>query len=173
MRRTSRAVAATGMAGAGAAAALILGARFSFRIFEGATRRLASEAAPVVLVGPPADAELILREIRHVEASGFRPVAVADPSFGPARGRFRGYPLYGGRNGLSDALRETGAHAVVVARRGEEEGWDLPEAVRVHLDRHGALDVHVLDVRLQRWTPDPGRRGAGGARARSGEPRAG
>lgn len=131
---------------------MTVGARFSFRIFEEATRRFAGEGVPVVLVGPPEDAELMVREVRRLDRSSLRPVAVADVNYGPSRGRFRGYPLFGGRRALKEAVRETGAHSVVVVRRREGGDWRLPYTVRDHLKRSGALDVYLLDVRLERWS---------------------
>lgn len=143
--------------------ALTVGARFSFRMMEGAVRRWSEAGTPVVLVGPAEDAALALQELgRLAFPDPLRPVAVADPAYGPPRGRFRGHPLFGGRDALAAALEATGAHAVLVVRR-EESDDPLPDAVSDYLRRRGGLDVWVLRVSLGRlrrpaggWVGGPG-----------------
>jgi FlaA1/EpsC-like NDP-sugar epimerase len=130
-------------------AVLTTGARFSFRLMEGVTRRFSSAGRAAVAVGPLDDAELILRELERDSASGLRLVAVADPGYGPARGRFRGLPVFGGGGALVDAVDSSGAHAVVLVRRDRHEA-ELPDVVRRHLRHEGSLDVYVLSIGLHR-----------------------
>ena len=130
---------------------LILGARFSFRIIEGATRSLSSDGMPAVLVGTAEDAELALRELGRLDGRELRLVAVADPDRVAPRGRFRGYPVFGGAEALPRAMDSTGAHVVVLTRRGDDAGWRPPRAVRDYLEGHGGLDVYVLNMTLDRW----------------------
>ncbi len=129
--------------------ALIAGSRFSFRLLEGMTWRFSEEGEAVIVLGPPADAELALHELRLRDRPRLRPVAIVDGGYGPARGRFRGFPVYGGRHGLSEAVEETGVHAVVlVDRRGA--GTAILEGIRQHLESEGALDVYALRVSVER-----------------------
>lgn len=148
-----------------ACAILTTGARFSFRLMEGMTGRFSAAGQAAVAVGPPNDAEPALRKLRRADDAGLRVVAVVDPTYGPARGGFRGIPVFAGRSALVDAVAESGAHAVVVVER-DGRGWTLPESVRRHLRENGALDVYVLRVGLRRlerkgpWfasAPGPGR----------------
>jgi len=130
---------------------LVLGVRFSFRIIEGATRSLSTEGRPAVLVGTAEDAELALRELRRLNGRKLRLVAVADPGRAAPLGRFRGYPVFGGSEALARAMKNTGAHAVVLTHRDHGPGWRPPAAVREYLESHGGLDVYVLSMRLDRW----------------------
>ncbi|MFP3948746.1 MAG: hypothetical protein ACLFWG_08440 [Longimicrobiales bacterium] len=130
---------------------LILATRFSFRIIEGATRSLSNEGMPAVLVGTAEDAELAFRELGRLDGRNLRLVAVADTERTAPRGRFRGYPVFGGSEALPRAMESTGAHVVVLTRRGEHVGWRPPRAVREYLKVHGGLDVYVLDMTLDRW----------------------
>ncbi len=130
-------------------AVLTTGARFSFRLMKGVSRRLSARGQAAVAVGPPEDADLVLRELDRSDGSALRVVAVADPDYGPARGRFRGVPVFGGGSALAHAVAETGAHAVVVVDRGGES-HGLPEIVERHLTERGSLDVFVLRVDLRR-----------------------
>lgn len=140
--------------------ALVAGARASFRFMEGVAARLSKRGTGVIVVGPLGDAEIAIRELRFRDAPRLRPVAVADRRHGPARGRLRGCPVFGGRGALTDAVRETGAHAVVMVDRCEGDAYDdLPSEIRAHLRHEGALDIYRLRIDLDRVGTDGGGEG--------------
>lgn len=134
--------------------------RFFFQVMERATGHLSEEGVPAVVVGSAEDARLVLHEVQRSRTPRLRAVAVADADHPAERGRLRGIPLYGGPDGLGRALTDTGAHSVVVLRRGaaspptSASGGPLPAAVRRHLEHRGALDVYALDVTLGRLPDD-------------------
>jgi len=131
---------------------VLLGLRLSFRYLEGASKTLSLSGLPAVLIGSDEDVDVMLRVLdartpRDGEAQ-IRPVAVADPEFTRLRGRVRGLPLFGTPNGISNALHETPATAVVLAVRGGDEL--LPDPLREYLKEHGAVDVFRLRVAVER-----------------------
>jgi hypothetical protein len=104
-----------------------------------------TQGAPAAFVGRIEDAELAFRALREVEEPRLRPVAVVDHTYGGRRGRFKGYPLFGGDAGLERAVRECGVNAVVVKDRG---GVDKDDSQRVgeYLMSQGALDVFAVRI---------------------------
>ena len=88
--------------------------RVSFRFLDDVREKWSSEGTPVAFVGRMEDAELATRALRGVEEPKLRPVAVVDYMYGGRRGRFKGYPLFGGDAGIERADRECGINAVVV-----------------------------------------------------------
>ena len=79
-----------------------------------AKEKWSSEGMPVAFVGRMEDAELAFRALRGVEEPRLRPVAVVDHTYGGRRGRFKGYPLFGGDAGIERSVGECGVNAVVV-----------------------------------------------------------
>jgi len=87
-------------------------------------------------------AYLVVLPVGHLLAI---PVAVVDPSYEGRRGRFKGYPLFGGDAGIGRAVDECGVNAVVVLDRGGE-GTDDTRAVAEYLRSQGALDVFAVRI---------------------------
>ena len=119
--------------------------RVSFRFLDDVKEKWSSEGAPVAFVGRMEDAELVFRALRGVEEPRLRPVAVVDYTYGGRRGRFKGYPLFGGDAGIGRAVRECAVNAVVVIDRGGE-GTDDTRAVAEYLSSEGALDVFAVRI---------------------------
>jgi UDP-GlcNAc:undecaprenyl-phosphate GlcNAc-1-phosphate transferase len=101
---------------------LVLGGRFSFRIMEGWVRRWSTEGVPAVILGDADDLETALRELERGRSPHLRPVALADRRGRVRKGRLGGYALFGGKDALELALRETSAEAVIFVERDEEGG---------------------------------------------------
>ena len=85
------------------------------------------------------------RALRSVEEPKLRPVAVVDCTYGGRRGRFKGYPLFGGDAGIGRAVRACAVNAVVVIDRGGE-GTEDTRAVAEYLSSEGALDVFAVRI---------------------------
>jgi len=119
--------------------------RVSFRFLDDVKEKWSSEGTPVAFVGRTEDAELAFRALRGVEEPKLRPVAVVDPAYEGRRGRFKGYPLFGGDAGIGRAVDECGVNAVVVLDRGGE-GTDDTRAVAEYLRSQGALDVFAVRI---------------------------
>ena len=79
---------------------------------------------------------------------GFGPSAVVDYAYGGRRGRFKGYPLFGGDTGLERAVRECGVNAVVMIDRGEVDNNDT-RRVGEYLVSEGALDVFAVRISVE------------------------
>ena len=126
--------------------ALTILGRVSFRFLDDTKDRWSSEGTPVAFVGRVEDAELVFRAVRSFDSPRLRPVAVVDRRYGSDKGRFQGYPLFGGSSGMDRAVRECGLHAVVLVDRGQsgEGGEFLGDYVR----RNGALDVFKVGLSL-------------------------
>ena len=119
--------------------------RVSFRFLDDVKEKWSSEGTPVAFVGRMEDAELAIRALRGVEEPRLRPVAVVDYMYGGRRGRFKGYPLFGGDAGIERAVRECGINAVVVIdNRGV--GTDDTRRVGEYLKAEGALDVFAVRI---------------------------
>ena len=119
--------------------------RVSFRFLDDVKEKWSSEGAPVAFVGRIEDAELAFRALREVEEPRLRPIAVVDYAYGGRRGRFKGYPLFGGDTGLERAVRECGVNAVVMIDRGEVDNDDT-RRVGEYLVSEGALDVFAVRI---------------------------
>ena len=119
--------------------------RVSFRFLDDVKEKWFSEGAPVAFVGRIEDAELAFRALREVEEPRLRPIAVVDYAYGGRRGRFKGYPLFGGDTGLERAVRECGVNAVVMIDRGEVDNDDT-RRVGEYLVSEGALDVFAVRI---------------------------
>jgi FlaA1/EpsC-like NDP-sugar epimerase len=126
--------------------ALTILGRVSFRFLDDTKDRWSSEGTPVAFVGRVEDAELVFRAVRSFDSPRLRPVAVVDRRYESDKGRFQGYPLFGGSSGMDRAVRECGLHAVVLVDRGQsgEGGEFLGDYVR----RNGALDVFKVGLSL-------------------------
>lgn len=141
---------------------LVLGARFSFRIMEGWARRWSREGVPAVILGAVDDMDLALGEMERGRWPGLRPVALADRRVSARKGRLRGYALFGGRDALERAFRETEAGALVlVEREGEQrgegtEGGEEP-LLEVPADRPVEVYALRLGITLSRQGGDGGR----------------
>ena len=126
-------------------ATLTIVGRVSFRFLDEVKEKWSSEGAPVAFVGPIEDAELAFRALRGVEEPRLRPVAVVDHAYGGPRGRFRGYPLFGGDDGIERAVRECGVNAVVMIDRGGADGDDT-RRLEEYLRWEGAVDVFAVRI---------------------------
>ena len=126
-------------------AILTIVGRLSFRFLDDIKEKWSTQGAPAAFVGRIEDAELAFRALREVEEPRLRPVAVVDHTYGGRRGRFKGYPLFGGDAGLERAVRECGVNTVVVMDRG---GVDKDDKQRVgeYLMSQGALDVFAVRI---------------------------
>jgi UDP-GlcNAc:undecaprenyl-phosphate GlcNAc-1-phosphate transferase len=120
-------------------------ARVSFRFLDDVREKWSTDGAPAAFVGRIEDAELAFRALRDLEEPRLRPVAVVDYAYGGRRGRFKGYPLFGGKAGLERAVRECGVNAVVVIDRGGVDKDDT-RVVREYLMSEGALDVFAVRI---------------------------
>ena len=127
-------------------ATLTVVGRVSFRFLDDVREKWSSEGAPAAFVGRIEDAELAFRALRGLEEPRLRPVAVVDYMYGGRRGRFKGYPLFGGDTGLERAVRECGVNAVVVIERGGVMDGDDTQRVGEYLSREGALDVFAVRI---------------------------
>ena len=123
-------------------------ARMSFRFLEDATERWSVEGVPVAIIGRIADAELAFRALRGVSEPRLRPVAVVDRTYAATKGRFRGYPVFGGQDGIRGAVQELGVNAVVVVDRRRSSGV-RDELLEEYLATTGSLDVFVLRISLE------------------------
>ncbi|MCH8812883.1 MAG: hypothetical protein IID07_13720 [Gemmatimonadetes bacterium] len=119
--------------------------RVSFRFLDDVKEKWSSEGRPVAFVGRMEDAELAFRVLRSVEEPRLRPVAVVDSTYEGRRGRFKGYPLFGGDAGIGRAVAECGVHAVVLIDRGGADTADT-RAVAEYLRSEGALDVFAVHI---------------------------
>ncbi len=120
--------------------------RVSFRFLDDVREKWSSEGAPAAFVGRIEDAELAFRALRGVEEPRLRPVAVVDSAYGGRRGRFKGYPLFGGDAGLERAVQECGVNAVFVIDREGVVNGDDARRVGEFLRREGALDVFAVRI---------------------------
>ena len=127
-------------------ATLTIVGRVSFRFLDDVREKWSSEGAPAAFVGRIEDAELAFRALRGVEEPRLRPVAVVDYAYGGRRGRFKGYPLFGGDAALERAVQECGVNAVVVIDREGVVDGDDARRVGEYLRREGALDVFAVRI---------------------------
>ena len=97
---------------------LTLGARFSFRLLEGTTRRWGVTGKAVVVVGSEGDVELAVRHLDRIDEPRLRPVAVVTPRARPGQSVLVGLPCFGGDHAISRALEVTGAQGVVLTGGG-------------------------------------------------------
>jgi UDP-GlcNAc:undecaprenyl-phosphate GlcNAc-1-phosphate transferase len=128
---------------------LTVGARFSFRLLEGTTRRFSQEGTAVVVLADVEDAEMAVRQLSRLTRQGLRPVAVASPGVRAARASLGALPLFGGQAALRHAMAATGAGGVLVVER-EGGGDEAGSALRHHLETEGALDAWVMEVGVRR-----------------------
>ena len=131
--------------------------RVSFRFLDDVKEKWSAEGTPVAFIGRMEDAELAFQALRGMEDPMLRPVAVVDYTYGGRRGRFRGYPLFGGDAGIERAVRESGVHAVVLIDR-VGVGSDDARRVQEHVRSQGALDVFAVRISLG---PAPSEAGTG------------
>jgi len=140
---------------------LTVGARFSFRLLEGTTRRFSKEGIPVVILGDVEDAELAVRQLPRLGEPRFRAVAIASPGSGVARTSLGALPLFGGRAALRHAISETGSGTVLLVERNGlvgpvgPDGPGGPEgpgrtALRRHLETEGGVDAYELRVTVRK-----------------------
>jgi FlaA1/EpsC-like NDP-sugar epimerase len=128
---------------------LTVGARFSFRLLEGTTRRFSQEGTPVVVLADVEDAELAVRHLPRLGGARLRAVAVAAPEVPVARATLGALPLFGGQAALRHALHATAAGAVVlVARDGADAS--MRSALRHHLETEGGVDAYALEVTVRK-----------------------
>jgi UDP-GlcNAc:undecaprenyl-phosphate GlcNAc-1-phosphate transferase len=128
---------------------LTIGARFSFRLLQGTTRRWSQEGIAVVVLGDVEDAELAVRQIPRLREPTMRPVAIASPTARVSRTSLGALPLFGGQAALRHALAATEANAVVLV---ESQGGDtaIRSALDHHLETEGSVDAYSLDVSIRK-----------------------
>jgi FlaA1/EpsC-like NDP-sugar epimerase len=122
--------------------------RFSFRLLEDTTGRWSVEGVPMAFVGPIADADLAFRAARSVSDPKLRPVAVVDHTQPSRKGRFHGYPLFGGMDAIAHAVHDCGVHTVVLVDNGEA-GDSHSAVLEEYLQTTGSLDVYALKISLE------------------------
>ena len=127
---------------------LTTGGRFSFRLMEGVLKRWSQEGTPAIVLGSLSDAELAFSALGRISGTNLRPVCVVDRWYLGRKGAFKGYPLYGGREGLERVVRDCGAHAVVMLEQSDGTG-SQDETLRDYLAGHGSLDVYRLELSLR------------------------
>lgn len=128
---------------------LTVGARFSFRLLEGTTRRFSQQGTAVVVLAGLEDAEMAVRQVARISGGSLRPVAVAAPSLAVARTTLGALPLFGGQAALRHAMAATGAGGVLVVER-DGSGDEAASALRHHLETEGAVDAWVMEVEVRR-----------------------
>lgn len=129
---------------------LTVGARFSFRMMQSAVGRWSSAGSATVVLGSLDDGELAFHWLdRNRDPAGLRAVALADPSYGGRKGRFKGYPFYGGHDALVRAVHACEAHAVVVVERSDGDTTHL-DALDRYLKDVGSLDAYVIRGSIDR-----------------------
>lgn len=128
---------------------LTVGARFSFRLLEGTTRRFSQHGTPVVILADVEDAELAVRHLPRFAEPRLRAVAVAVPGAHTARSTLGQLPLFGGRAALRHALHDTGASAVLVLERPGGDGA-MRHALAHHLQTEGGVDAWTMDVAVRK-----------------------
>jgi FlaA1/EpsC-like NDP-sugar epimerase len=138
-------------------AALLLSARFSFRIMENWVRRWSKVGVPAVLMGNTGEVAMALTELEDGRWPELRAVAVADQEAPRKKGRFRGYPLFGGPDALEKALAHSNADALILVERegGKGQGPDieLKPSPSLQLSVHLKIQVYPLKDGVQ--LPDP------------------
>lgn len=127
---------------------LTTGGRFSFLLMEGTLRRWSQQGTPAIVLGSLADADLAFRALERITEPSLRPVCVVDRWYLGRKGAFKGYPLFGGLEGLERAVKDCGAHAVVLLERSDGTGSQA-EALKGYLDGKGSLDVYRLQMSLE------------------------
>lgn len=131
---------------------LTVGARFSFRMMQGALGRWSTSGTPTIVLGSLADGEMAFHWLaRGVNQADLRPVAVVDPTYAARKGRFRGYPFFGGPGALARAVRVCGAQTIVVVE-GEGENDEHIAALHEYLRDVGSLDAYVIRGSIGRLT---------------------
>ncbi len=130
-------------------ALLTIGARFSFRLLEGAARRFSQEGIPVVILGDVEDADLAARQLPHLGEPRFRAVAIASPGSAVARTSVGTLPLFGGQAALRHALHASGSGAVLLVEREGSRSLGR-SALRHHLESEGGVDAYELRVTVRK-----------------------
>lgn len=136
------------------ATALTLAGRFSFRIMENWVRRWSRSGVAGVLLGSVENMGLTLAELEGERWPELRLVALADRRAPKKRGRFKGYPLFGGKDALELAMKHTDAEALILVERegegpedapgpGDADGGEAPEA-SMQLSVQLKIQVHPL-----------------------------
>ena len=133
---------------------LIAGSRLVFRFLEGATGSWSRDGTPVVVLGPVDDADLAVRQLRHLKDPNLRPVAVADPTFERLRSRMGAYPMYGGAGALENALHDSRANAVVVigywtGNAPLASSTERFPSLTAYLESRGSLDVFRIRTTVE------------------------
>ncbi|MBI4538222.1 MAG: hypothetical protein HY704_01760 [Gemmatimonadetes bacterium] len=125
--------------------ALTMAARFSQRLVERGTRGWRQAGVPAVVFAAPDDALVALAELSRVERRDLRPVAVVHPNAADTGGTFKGYPRYGGVEGLARALEAERARAVVAVAT---QGSASLEAARKECHRLAA-ELYLLHIAIE------------------------
>jgi exopolysaccharide biosynthesis polyprenyl glycosylphosphotransferase len=91
--------------------------RLAARAVQSAVRRREVNLIPTLVVGRGAEAALCVREMRARRELGYRVIGVVETS--PGKGvslgeEFEGVPVVADLNGLTEAIRETGANEVII-----------------------------------------------------------
>jgi FlaA1/EpsC-like NDP-sugar epimerase len=99
--------------------AFLAGSRIAYRQFRYVrTQQLArgGDAAPTLVLGRAADAEVLLRAIESGAVSRIRPVGILSPSLADRGQSIRGIPVVGSLDDLEQVVRDSAARGTHVAR---------------------------------------------------------
>ncbi len=99
--------------------AFLAGSRIAYRQFRYVrTQQLArgGDAAPTLVLGRAADAEVLLRAIESGAVSRIRPVGILSPSLADRGQSMRGIPVVGSLDDLEQVVRDSEARGTHVAR---------------------------------------------------------
>ena len=99
--------------------AFLAGSRIAYRQFRYVRTQQAargSDAAPTLILGRAADAEVLLRAIESGAVSRIRPVGILSPSIADRGQSMRGLPVVGSLDDLEQVVRDAEARGTHVAR---------------------------------------------------------
>jgi O-antigen biosynthesis protein WbqV len=111
--------------------AFLAGSRIAYRYFR-YTRTLqhakAAESMPTLVIGPAADAEVLLRAIESGAVRRIQPVGILSPSRSDRGHAIRGIPVLGDLDDLEQTIRELGGRGIDVTRLVMTPSALAPEA---------------------------------------------
>ncbi len=139
----------------------LLGApRMLYRSWKDSRAKAAPErraAPPALLLGRPADVEVLLRGIETGAVKGMRPVAILSPRASDAGQVLRGVKVAGGLDALDDAIDEAEARGEPIRRIVMTPAALAPEAAPEKvLDRARRRGVPVLRMQSMEGAASPG-----------------
>ncbi|MDT5272983.1 MAG: hypothetical protein QOH49_5169 [Acidobacteriota bacterium] len=88
--------------------------RLATRAAQSAVRRREVNLIPTLVVGRGVEAALCVREMQARRELGYRVIGVVETGAGALGEMFEGVPVVADLNGLTEAIRETGANEVII-----------------------------------------------------------